>query len=256
MTLQLQRPIAFFDIESTGTDRDTDRIVEIAVCKLLPDMSRESRVRRVNPEIPIPKEASDVHGITDEMVADQPKFKEIAKGLMLFLDGCDIGGFNSNAFDIPMLFNEFHRAGLFWDYKKFVAVDAGNLFKIQHPRTLTAAVKTYLGRELENAHSAQADIEATVDVFLAQVEHGQYEEGFPKTLEELALYTNYGNQVVDLSGKFTLDVNDEVVINFGAHKGKLAKDNLSFLDWMVNKANFSEDTRRVAISILYPDSYQ
>lgn len=250
MKIQLQRPLALLDIESTDVDKENDRIVEIAVCKIFPDGSRKTVSRRVNPGIPIPKEASDVHGITDEMVADEPQFRQIAKGLMALLEGCDIGGFNSNNFDIPMLFHEFSRAGLYWDYTKFLMIDSGNLFKIQEPRTLTAAVKFYLGKDLEGAHGAQADIEATMDVLIAQIEKHENDEGFPATLEDLALYTNYGNKVIDLSGKFVYNKDGEIILNFGKHKGELAKDNLSFLDWMVNKANFSEDTTLVATGII------
>lgn len=251
MKLQLTRPIAFFDLETTGTDVDKDRIVEIAVCKYEPSGQIKTVRRLVNPTIPIPAGASEVHGIKDEDVANEPTFKQLAKGLLALLEGCDIAGFNSNKFDIPLLFNEFSRAGLFWDYTQFLMIDVGNLFKIKHPRTLSDAVRIYLGREMENAHSAEADIEATVDVFLAQLIKHENEEGFPQTLEELALYTNFDKKVIDLGGKFTYNKEGEIVLTIGEHKGKPAKDYIGFLQWMVGpKANFSADTKAVAQQII------
>lgn len=251
MKMQLTRPIAFLDLETTGTDVEKDRIVEIAVCKFEPSSGQYATTRRlINPTIPIPAGASEVHGIKDEDVANEPTFKQIAKGLLALLDGCDIAGFNSNRFDVPLLFNEFHRAGLFWDYKQFLMIDVGNLFKIKHPRTLSDAVRIYLGREMENAHSAEADIEATLDVFLAQIEKHENDEGFPQTLEELALYTNFDKKVIDLGGKFTYNNEGEIILTIGEHKDKPARNHLGFLQWMVDKANFSADTKAVARQII------
>lgn len=247
MKLKIERPIIFFDLETTGVDRENDRIVEIAICKYQPDGQIETYCRRVNPEMSIPKEASDVHGIKDEDVANEPKFKQLAKGLLAMLNGCDIAGFNSNAFDIPLLFFEFNRAGLYWDYTQHRMIDVGNIFKIKEPRTLTAAVKFYLGKDLEDAHSAKADIEATVDVFLAQLE--KYED-LPDTVDALALLSNFDKKIVDISGKFTYDENGVIVFNFGKHKGQPAKDFPSFLEWMITKANFSRDTQEVAYKLL------
>lgn len=249
MKLQLTRPLAFIDLEATGVDRENDRIVEIAVCKLEPSGQTKSVSRRVNPTIPIPQGASDIHGITDEMVKDEPTFKQLAKGLLTLLEGCDIAGFNSNNYDVPMLFAEFSRAGHHWDHTTFKMIDVGNLFKIKEPRTLTAAVKFYCGRDLENAHSAQADIEATVDVFISQMTRYENDEDFPQTLDELALYTNYGNKVVDISGKFVYSPEGLIVFNFGKYKGKPAINHIDFLEWMMG-ANFAADTYTVAAGIV------
>jgi DNA polymerase-3 subunit epsilon len=251
MKIQFERPIAFIDLEATGVDRENDRIVEIAVCKLDPDSGQIRTVcRRVNPTIPIPAGASEVHGIKDEDVANEPTFKQLAKGLLDLIEGCDIAGFNSNSYDVPLLFHEFARAGLYWDYTQFRMFDAGNLFKIEEPRTLTAAVKFYLGKDLVDAHSTQADIEATLDMFLAMLEKYGDKEGFPKTPDELALYTNYGNKIADLSGKFVYNKEGELLLNFGKHRGNPAKDHIDFLSWMVNKADCPTDTTAIASQVL------
>jgi DNA polymerase-3 subunit epsilon len=251
MKIQFTRPIALIDLETTGTDRENDRIVEIAVCKMDPDSGQIKTVcRKVNPTIPIPESASAVHGIKDEDVANEPTFKQIAKGLLDLIDGCDIAGFNSNSFDVPLLFNEFSRAGHFWDHTKFLMFDAGNLFKIEEPRTLSAAVKFYLNRDHSDAHSAQADIEATLDVFLAMLEKYGDKEGFPKTADELALYTNYGNRVADLSGKFVYNADGEILLNFGKYRGDRAKDHIDFLEWMAFKASFPGDTYAIATQLI------
>lgn len=250
MKIQLTRPIAFFDLESTGVDREADRIVEIAVCKYEPSGQFKTFRRLVNPTIPIPPSASEIHGIKDEDVAGEPTFKQLSKGLLDLLSGCDIAGFNSNAFDVPLLFNEFARAGHFWDYSQFLMIDVGNLFKIKEPRTLSAAVKHYCGKELLDAHSAAADIEATLDVFLAQMARYENDEDFPQTLAELALYTNYGNKVADLSGKFVYNSDGELILNFGKHRGNPAKNHIDFLQWMVYKADFAADTTLIANQVL------
>ena len=247
MRLKFENPICFFDIESTGTDRENDRIVELAICKLFPNGDREVKVRRFNPERPIPIKASEVHGITDEAVANEPTFKQCAKAVAAYIQGCDLGGYNSNAFDIPMLQAEFFRAGIHIDLSKTRFIDAGNIFKIQEPRTLTAAYKFYCGQELEDAHSAEADILATVDVFAAQLD--RYKE-VPDNMDELHLYCNYGKPFVDISGKFTTDDEGRICFNFGKHKGEPAIDHPGFVEWMLTKADFPYDTRKVCESIL------
>lgn len=246
MKLNLKRPIAFFDLECTGLNTQEDRIVEIGICKLFPDGSRETKRRLINPGMPIPKQSTDIHGITDEDVKDQPTFKEIAQGLLKLLEGCDIGGYNSNHYDLPMLNNHFLREGINWDYHSFLKIDAGNIFKIKEARTLSAAYKFYCKKDMENAHSAEADINATVDVFLAQLEH--YED-LPETMEELELFCNHGKKFLDLSGKFTFDEDGDVVFNFGAERGKKAIDNLGLVNWILGK-DFPADTRQVCYDIL------
>jgi len=247
MKIQLQRPIAFIDIEATGADREKDRIVEISICKLLPTLERNVLTMRINPGIAIPADVVAIHGITWDDVKNEPKFSEVAGALFDFLAGCDVGGFNSNAFDIPMLFNEFSRAGLYWDYTQFLMVDVGNLFKIKEPRTLTAAYRFYCGRDLEGAHGAQADIFATVDVYMEMLK--RYDD-LPDTLEELALVTNYNKPILDLSGKFYLRDDGQIAINFGKHRDQPAKDHLDFISWMLYKADFPKDTQNVCRRLL------
>lgn len=249
MKIKLTRPIAFFDLETTGTDTEKDRIVEIAVSILSPDMQIKTVSRRVNPTIPIPEGASAVHGITDADVVNEPTFKQISKGLLQMLEGCDIAGFNSNTYDVPLLYNEFARAGIIWDYEQFLMIDVCTLFKRKEPRDLKAAVKFYLGKDLEDAHSAKADIEATVDVFIAQLDRYEKEEDFPDTLESLALYTNYDKKVADLSGKFTYNEEGILVLNIGEHRGKPAAEQVGFCQWILSK-NFPADTKKFAMAAI------
>lgn len=245
--LKLQRPIVFIDIEATGLDVQNDRIVQIALTKLSPDGSRISKSRLINPGSPIPPESTAIHGITDEMVKDAPMFRQVANGLISFMQDSDLGGFNSNMFDFPMLNAEITRAGYEFDFTQVNLIDVGNIFKIQNPRTLSAAYKQYTGNELENAHDAQVDIDATVDVFLKQIE---LHEDIPDTIEEVALYSNYGRKMADLSGKFYYDEQEQLRLNFGKYRNELAKDHLDFISWMVNKADFPADTYRIAHDIL------
>jgi DNA polymerase III subunit epsilon len=245
--LKLEKPVVFVDIESTGTSTTDDKIVEISCVKLMPDMERIIKTYRINPGIPIPPGATEVHGITDEDVKDQPIFKRLANGLMDFITGCDLAGFKSNHFDFPMLYSEFSNAGVTWDYTLHNFIDVGNIFQIKEPRTLAAAVKFYCGKELEGAHGAQADIEATIDVFIKQTE--MYED-LPNTMTELDLYSNYGNKRLDMAGKFVFDKDGKTILfNFGKDKGKPATD-YGFLNWMVYKANFPPDTTKIALQLM------
>lgn len=246
MRINLTRPIAFIDIEATGISRESDRIVEISICKLHPNGTREVKTRRINPEIPIPAGATEIHGISDDDVANESTFKDVSKSLLAFIAGCDLGGYNSNSFDFPMLFNEFLRAGIYWNYKVHRFIDAGNIFKIQEQRTLTAAYKFYCGKDLEGAHGAEADINATVDVFLAQLE--RYED-VPGDIEQLHLFCNYGKPILDLSGKFTYDESNNIIFNFGPKKGLKAEDHLDFVEWMVSR-DFPQDTMQVCYQLL------
>ena len=246
MKLQLTRPLIFLDIEATGIDRENDRIVELSVTKIMPDGTMETKTRRLNPEMPIPAGATEIHGIKDEDVANEKTFKEIAKSLLAYFEGCDIAGFGSNYFDVPMLYNEWLRAGIEWDYTKVNLIDAGNLFKIKEERTLSAAVKFYCNKDHEGAHGAEADTAATIDVFAAQME--RYED-LPTTVEEMALVTNYGKKILDLSGKFSYNDAGEIIFNF-KYKGERAIDHMDFIDWMYYKANFPPDTRRVCAQLL------
>lgn len=239
--MELKKPIAFIDLETTGTDINKDRIVEISICKVNLDLSREVKTRRVNPGIPIPAGASEIHGIKDEDVANEPPFRSIAKGIHAFIDGCDIGGFNSTNFDIPLLLNEFSRSDVEWDYTQCNLIDACNIYKIKEPRTLAAAVKFYTGEDIENAHSAEADINATVDVFFKQLE--MYDD-VPKTAKELHLYCNYGRKMIDLSGWFIYAEDGKtIIINKGKKCfGKKMIDNIEYLYWMLG-AELPADTK-------------
>lgn len=240
--INLVRPIIFFDLEATGTDRENDRIVEISVLKLELDGSTKTFTTRINPTIPIPAGATEIHHITDNDVKDCKTFAQLAPGLFQSFKGCDLAGFNSNNYDVPLLYNEFLRCGLVLDYKSVNLIDVGNIFKIQEQRTLTAAAKFYCGVDLEDAHSAEADIKATYEVFKAQLE--KYPD-LPQDVAELAKFTNYGKNILDLSGKFCEDDNGVVLYNFGKNRGKPVKEDLGFLNWMMGK-DFAPDTLEIA----------
>lgn len=246
--IKTDRPIVWLDIESTGVDRENDRIVELCMIKIHPDGKKEVKTRRFNPEMPIPKEASEVHGIYDDDVKDEPTFRQVSKGVHAFIQGCDLGGFNSNAFDIPMLYSEFLRAGIEWDYSAHRMIDVGNIYKRLYPRTLESAVQTFLGREHDGAHGAEADTIATyevMDYFLSN------SDDVPKTVDELHLYSNYDSEILDLHGKFKCaDDGETILLNFGKHRGEPAKDHLDFLEWMVTRASFTPDVNNICYQLL------
>ena len=250
MKLKLTRPLCTIDLETTGTKVETDRIVEISIIKTFPDgRPREIKTRYVNPEMPIPESATAVHHITDEMVKDEPTFKQIAKGIFEFIKDCDIVTYNGNTFDNPLLYNEFARAGITWNIQDVLFVDSCVIFKIKESRTLEAAVLFYLGIDHANAHDSKYDAEAAYNVLEGQLE--MYEDLSTMTLEELALYSNYGKKRADIHNKFVLDDNGDYVINFGSNKGVLAKDKIGFIEWMVSpERNFSPDTLRICNLIL------
>lgn len=245
MKLQLKRPIVFFDLETTGINILSDRIVEISIVKVSPgrEDTPEVKCRRINPEMSIPAEATAIHHITDADVADAPTFRQVARSLADFIRGCDIGGFNSNRFDIPLLDEEFSRAGVDFDFHKARFIDVQTIFHKQEPRTLTAAYRFYCGKELEGAHSAQADTMATYEVLLAQLE--RY-ESLPTDVDALAAYAT-PNRNVDLMGRIIFDDQDREVINFGKHKGRLAAEVLQeepgYYSWIM-KGDFANDTKR------------
>jgi DNA polymerase-3 subunit epsilon len=250
--ITLTRPLCFIDFESTGVDTTTDRIVEIAILKYMPDGEKKIFTTRVNPTIPIPAESTEIHHITDEDVKDCKTFKEIAPRMHSFIKDCDLAGYNSNQYDFPLLFNEFARAGIDWQYQEHTFVDIGTIHKRTEPRTLVAAYKQYFGIDLEEAHSAEADIKATAEVFEAQLD--KFPEELKGSLEDLALYSNYDKPIADLSGKFSVDKDGEYIYNFGQHKGKKVKDQMDFLNWMLNIApqrgpGFAADTVRIGNKI-------
>lgn len=252
MQLNLKRPLVFFDIESTGLNIATDRIVEISIVKVSPTTPGapndvEVKTRRINPGMPIPPEAQAVHGITDDDVKDCPSFAQIAKSLAQLLQGCDIAGYNSNRFDIPLLAEEFLRAGVDYDFHKRNLVDVQNIFHKKEQRTLKAAYKFYCGENLDNAHSAEADTMATYRVLEAQLDRyaADEEEPLQNDVEYLAKYSTV-NRYVDYAGRIVLDDNGEPVFNFGKHKGRPVRDVLrsepSYYNWMMD-GDFTLDTK-------------
>lgn len=253
MRLNLKRPLVFFDLEATGVSSDNDRIVEICLIKVFPDGTDEERVWRVNPGIPIPKEASDVHGIYDKDVADKPLFKDLAQTVYDFMNGCDWAGYNSNRFDVPMLIQEFYRAGLRIDRNAINFVDVQNIFYKKEPRTLVAALKFYCGKELENAHSAMADTRATYDVLRAQLERYADDPEIKNDVEALAAYTRMSNNV-DLAGKFVKNNDGVVVFNFGQFKNKPVADilrtNPGYYSWFM-QTDFPQETKDVLSRIYF-----
>lgn len=248
--ITIKRPIVFADFETTGADTEVDRIVEYSFCKLFPDGTREVKSGRLNPEIPISPGATKVHGITNQDVLDKPTFKRYANGILDFIKDCDLAGFRSNAFDFPLLYNEFLRVGISWDWKQHLMIDVGVIFTVKEPRTLAAAVRFYCKEELEGAHGAEADILATCNVLQAMLTH--YSD-LPDTLEGLATLSNYDRPRLDMAGKFTMDEDGRTVLfNFGQHKGKPALKEYDYLRWMAynEKAKFNEDTRNFAKELI------
>lgn len=220
MQLNLKNPLVFFDLETTGINITNDRVVEISYLKVKPDGSEESRTRRVNPQIPIPEQATAIHGITNEDVKDCPTFKEIAKSLAAQIEGCDLAGFNSNRFDIPMLAEEFLRAGVDIDLNRRKFIDVQTIFHKMEQRNLVAAYKFYCGKELMDAHSAESDTRATYEVLMSQLD--RYPE-LENDVDALSKFSSF-NQNVDFAGRMIYNENGEEVINFGKYKGSLVKN--------------------------------
>ncbi|MGB2152992.1 MAG: exonuclease domain-containing protein, partial [Flavobacteriaceae bacterium] len=248
MGLELKRPLCFFDLETTGVNVVKDRIVEIAVLKLLPNGNKEGKTWLVNPEMPIPKGASDVHGITDEKVADAPNFKTLAGEIYAFMKGCDWAGFNSDRFDIPMIAEEFMRAELDFDLKNHKTIDVQTIFHKMEQRTLSAALKFYCDKDLINAHSAMADTEATYQVLLAQVE--RYEE-LENNLDFLSQFSTR-KRSLDVAGFIVLNKENQPCFSFGKHKGKKVTEILEtepgYFGWLLN-ADFPLYTKKVLTAI-------
>jgi DNA polymerase III subunit epsilon len=257
MKLNLSRPLAVFDIETTGVNVGSDRIIEICILKANPDGSEEVKTMRINPGIPIPKEASDIHGIYNKDVKDCPSFTEVAADLAQFLKNCDLGGYNSNKFDIPLLVEEFFRAKVDFEITNRRFVDVQNIFHKMEPRTLKAAYKFYCGKDIINAHSAEADTRATYEVLLSQIEkyNGvEYEDNKGKTSipvinDVQALHDfSINNRNADLVGHIVFDENGVEVFNFGKYKGKSVAEVFQkepqYYDWMM-KADFPLSTKNL-----------
>lgn len=240
------KPIVFFDLETTGVDKMNDRIVEIAMIKI--GGGPEQRLHSlINPGIPIPAAASEVHGITDDMVKEAPTLKTMLPLIIGMIEGADLGGYNSNMFDIPMLYVELMRNGYVMNLDGTLFIDACTIFKRKEERTLTAAVKFYLDRDHEDAHGALADVEATIEVFKAQ--RTKYEDLQAMDRSKMALYCNYDNPRADLSGNFAFDTDGDYIMNFGKHKGRKAKDVKDYLSWMYGQ-DFMPDTKSIINKIL------
>jgi len=248
MELKLKRPIVFFDLETTGVDTAHDRIVEISMIKIMPDGERIVKTRKLNPEMHIPEAATAVHGITDEDVKDCPRFAQVAKSLAQFLTGCDFGGFNSNRFDMPVLVEEFLRAGVDVDFKRRRFVDVQNIFHKMEQRTLVAAYKFYCDKDLTDAHSAEADTLATYEVLKAQLD--RYPE-LENDIDALADFSSRG-ETADYAGRIVYDEQGSEVFGFGKYKGRRVEDifeqDPSYYTWMMN-GDFPLYTKKVITEI-------
>ena len=248
MNLQITKPIAFIDLETTGINVSNDRIVEIAIVKIAPDGSKIVKRKIVNPTIPIPQGAIDVHGITNEIASAAPTFKEVANEIKQFIEGCDIGGYNSNRFDIPMLVEEFLRCDIDIEIEDRKMIDVQKVYHLMEQRTLSAAYKFYCNKELLGAHGAEVDATATYEVLEAQIE--KYSQ-IGNTIESILKFT--GEEViVDFSRRFIME-NGVETFNFGKHKGKpvtqVLKEEPQYYDWMM-KGDFTLHTKQKITEIL------
>ena len=242
MALQLARPIAFIDLETTGVNIAVDRVIEIAIIKILPDKNKVVKHKLINPKMPIPKASSAVHGITDEKVKDAPTFKEVANELKQFIDNADLSGYNSNRFDIPLLMEEFLRAGITLEMHSRRMLDVQTIFHMMEKRTLAAAYKFYCEKELEDAHSAEADATATWEILEAQLL--RYEH-LGNTIDTVLQFTGE-EKYVDFARRFVIE-NDVEVFNFGKFKGRCVAEVLKaepqYYDWMM-KGDFPLHTKQ------------
>ncbi len=243
--INLSRPLAFFDLETTGTTIGHDRIIEISILKILPGGGEETLTHRINPEMNIPEIITQITGISNEDVKGKPKLTEVGEEIKKFIEGCDLAGYNSNKFDIPFLVEELARVGIDLAVRERKLIDVQNIFHKMEPRTLSAAYKFYCDQELINAHSADADTRATYEIFKAQVERYPDLEG--KDLDYLHKFTNMHN-TVDLAGRLVYNDKEEVIVNFGKHKGKLLTEVFtkepSYYDW-IQRGDFSRETKAV-----------
>ena len=262
MKLNLKNPLVFLDLETTGINVVTDRIVEIALLKINADGSEEERVLKINPQMPIPAEATRIHGIRDDDVKNAPTFKEVAKSLAKFIEGCDLAGFNSNRFDIPLLAEEFLRADVDVDLKKKKFIDVQAIFHKMEKRTLAAAFKFYCNQELIDAHSAMADARATYDVLKAQLDlyqNAEFEDSrgaksvpIVNNVEKLSEFSSYDRNV-DYMGRVIYDENNVEVFNFGKNKGipveKVFREQPGYFGWILN-GEFPLYTKKVLTNIM------
>jgi DNA polymerase-3 subunit epsilon len=248
MNLNLSKPLVFFDLETTGINIATDRIVEISILKVNPDGTEEKYTQRVNPIVEIPKEASDIHGITNEDVINEPTFKEIAQKVSDMIKGCDLAGFNSNRFDIPLLAEEMLRSDVDFDMKNRLAIDVQTIFHKKEQRTLSAGYQFYCNKDLENAHSAEADTLATYEILKAQLDKYDDLENNTKILSEFSTQ----RKRADFAGFILFDDDDNEIFSFGKYKGKKVSDileeNPGYYNWIQN-ADFPLYTKKVLTEI-------
>jgi DNA polymerase-3 subunit epsilon len=248
MKLNLKNPIVFFDLETTGVNINTDSIVEICYLKVHPNGNEESKTLRINPEMHIPEESSAIHGIYDADVADCPTFRMVAKNIARDIEGCDLAGFNSNRFDIPLLAEEFLRADVDIDMTKRKFVDVQVIFHKMEQRTLSAAYKFYCGRTLEDAHTAEADTRATYEVLMAQLDRYPELQNDMAFLAEISSY----NRNVDFAGRMVYDDKGVEVFNFGKYKGESVSEVLKrdpgYYSWILN-SDFTLNTKAVLTKI-------
>lgn len=248
MQLNLSKPICFFDLETTGVKISQDRIVEISILKVFPDGKEESKTWLVNPEMTIPQEVIEIHGITNEKVANEPTFKELAKEIYNLIKDSDLGGFNSNRFDIPLLAEEMLRADIDFDMKNRQAIDVQTIFHKMEQRTLSAAYKFYCDKNLDDAHSAEADTNATYQVLKAQLSRYEQLENDTKFLADFSSRKKFA----DFAGFISYNKKGEECFSFGKHKGKLVTDVLEnepgYFGWLLN-ADFPLYTKKVLTSI-------
>lgn len=241
--LQLKKPLAILDIEATGSNVATDRIVEIAIVKILPDGNRSVKRKIINPEMPIPPAIIDIHGITDEMAKSAPTFRQVAHEIKQTLDGCDLACYNAYRLDIPLLMEEFIRAGVEFDMKNRKVVDVQKIFHQMEQRTLSAAYRFYCNKNLEGAHSAEVDASATAEILEAQIE--RYPQ-LGNSIDSIVKVVGEDN-IIDFARRFTFDEKGVEVINFGKHKGKAVADVLKaepqYYDWMM-KGEFPLHTKQ------------
>lgn len=246
MKLNLKKPVVFFDIESTGLSVSKDRIVEFGLIKINPDQSEESLTLRINPEMKISKESEEIHGISIDDLKDAPTFKDVAPRIIEFIGEADLAGYNSNKFDIPLLLEEFTRVGVDFDMSVRKAIDVQNIFHKKEQRTLAAAYKFYCNQEIENAHSADADIKATYEVLKAQLD--KYPD-LENDMDFLAEYSqNSKNKLLDFAGRLAVNKDGEPIYNFGKHKDKTIKDVFfkepGYHSWMLNN-DFPHFTKKI-----------
>lgn len=247
---QETKPIVFFDIESTGVDVANDRIITLYAVKLdglPPAIPLGTLDIKVNPGRPIPSQATKIHGIKDEDVAAAPYFTEKSDEVLAFFNGCDVCGFNAVNFDVPLLWEELHRAGRAWNIEGMRIIDPGTIFKKKEERTLAAAMKFYCGRDLEGAHDARNDIEATVDVLGGQL--NRYEDVKAMSIDELARFSSFDNRI-DLAGKLVRNRDGDAIYNIGKAKGTRVLDDPGFGHWMMGKPFYTAQTKVVLSRIL------